>query len=96
MTTEIAPGVAHIAQMAVAPNHQGRGLGRTLVTAAMAAASATCRRMTLLVAESNQSAVRLYESVGFRDVGMFLVAMRDQPRVSTSLALATGGESTRL
>ena len=68
-----------------------------MVTTAMAAAHRDgCRMMTLLVASGNTPAVRLYEGLGFEDRASFLVAMKDQPRVSTSLALATGGESTRL
>ena len=88
---------AHIAQMAVAPEARGQGLGRAIVGGAMDAAAASgCRAMTLLVAASNTKAVRLYEGLGFSDRGAFVVATRTQPRVSTSFELATGGDSTRL
>jgi ribosomal protein S18 acetylase RimI-like enzyme len=96
MITTIGVGVSHVAQMAVRPALRGRGLGRSLMRTAMAAA----RRqgtglMTLLVADGNTRARCLYESLGFRPQSSFVVALRDQPRVSTSFALATGGDSTR-
>jgi ribosomal protein S18 acetylase RimI-like enzyme len=96
VTTMLAPGVAHIAQVAVDPRARGRGLGRRLV---VAAASAAARRgftsLTLLVSAGNAPAVRIYEGLGFQDRAAFLVATRRQPRLSTSRALATGGASTR-
>ena len=97
ITTDLGPMVAHIAQMAVDPSARGRGLGASLVRAAQSAAIAQgFRHMTLLVAASNQPAVKIYESLGFRDRAAFVVAVRLQPSLSTSLALATGGASTRL
>ena len=93
--TRIDSDVAHMAQMAVAPESQRQGLARAIVTASMYAARADgCRAMTLLVASSNVPAVRLYEHLGFSDHGAFVVATKTQPRLSTSLALATGGERT--
>jgi ribosomal protein S18 acetylase RimI-like enzyme len=52
-------------------------------------------QMTLLVSASNRAAIALYEDEGFQDRAMFLVASRRQPILSTSDALAIGGESTR-
>jgi len=96
VVTQIAPEVAHLAQMVIDPDREGRGLGRRIVEAAMrAAASGGCRMMTLLVARSNARASRLYERLGFTDRGVFVVATSPQPRMSTSFALATGGASTR-
>lgn len=73
MLTELGPGTAHIAQMAVDPRDRGRGLGRAILRAALAEAGALFDRVTLLVAESNVPAVTLYESVGFRDHAEFVV-----------------------
>jgi hypothetical protein len=37
----------------------------------------------------------MYERLGFVDRAAFVVAVRRQPILSTRVALATGGESTR-
>jgi ribosomal protein S18 acetylase RimI-like enzyme len=70
-------GVAHLAQIAVSPRMRGQGLARTLLGRAMS----ECHRaglssMTLLVAEANTGARRLYESEGFTQTGTFTVAVR--------------------
>ena len=58
--------VADIRGLAVAPAHQGRGLGRALVQAALAAARERgARRVTLRVLAPNTAARALYESCGF-------------------------------
>jgi ribosomal protein S18 acetylase RimI-like enzyme len=81
MITTIGAGVAHLAQMAVRPARRGRGLGRSLVRTAIAAARRQgFRLMTLLVADSNTRARGLYEGRGFRPRSSFVVALRDQPR----------------
>jgi ribosomal protein S18 acetylase RimI-like enzyme len=96
LVTDVGPGTAHVAQMAVAPAGRARGLGRRLLaTATDAAAEAGYTRMTLLVGASNRPAASLYERAGFRDRSRFVVAVAGQPILSTSFALATGGESTR-
>lgn len=97
LVTTLGPGTAHVAQLAVDPTARGRHLGRDLVRRARSAAARRGdRQMTLLVAASNRPAARVYEQLGFRDRAGFVVAVRDQPTSSTSLALATGGDSTRL
>ena len=78
VVTDLAPGISHVAQIAVDPAARGRGLGRHLLdNARSAAASAGYRRMTLLVAASNRAALTLYEGAGFRDRASFIVASRD-------------------
>ncbi len=58
--------VADIRGLAVAPAHQGRGLGRALVEAALAAARERgARKVTLRVLGPNTAARALYESCGF-------------------------------
>ena len=55
-------------------------------------------RVTLLVAESNRAAGRLYDAAGFSDRAQHIVALRrpgSQPRRSNNVAEATGGASTR-
>ena len=94
VVTDLAPGIAHVAQIAVAPAARSRGLGRQLLAATMTeAAGAGYRRMTLLVATSNRAALALYERAGFRDRSTFLVAIagrdeRDSALTTTGLPSA--------
>jgi ribosomal protein S18 acetylase RimI-like enzyme len=93
--------VAHVSQVVVDPDEQGRGLGLRVVQQAMAGAAARgVRRVTLLVATGNRRARSMYATLGFADRAAFVVASSsdrpgDQPRRLTSVALATGGVSTR-
>jgi ribosomal protein S18 acetylase RimI-like enzyme len=58
--------VLHVAGLAVDPRHQGRGIGRVLMQAAIDEAERRgARRLTLRVLEPNKRAQRLYESLGF-------------------------------
>ncbi|MDP1569106.1 MAG: GNAT family N-acetyltransferase [Vicinamibacterales bacterium] len=78
--TTIAPGIAHLAQMAVAPSARGEGLaGRLLADAMHTAAAAHYRQVTLLVAEDNQPARRLYARAGFTERASFIYASRPVP-----------------
>jgi ribosomal protein S18 acetylase RimI-like enzyme len=96
LTTDLGCRTAHVAQIAVDPAARGLGLGRALMTATMTAAAARgFERVTLLVADANHVAARLYETLGFRDRAVFLVGANRQPRRSTRVALAAGGASTR-
>jgi ribosomal protein S18 acetylase RimI-like enzyme len=66
LITLLAPATAHLAQLAVHPALRRTGVARTMVgEVAAAAAAAGCDRLTLLVAEGNDPARRLYESLGF-------------------------------
>ena len=57
--------------LAVAPAHQGRGLGRALLEAALAAARERgARRLTLRVLSTNPGARALYEACGFTVEGV--------------------------
>jgi ribosomal protein S18 acetylase RimI-like enzyme len=89
--------VAHVSQVAVDPDEQGTGLGSRVMREAFARAGARgVRRMTLLVATENIRARSMYARLGFVDRASFVVGSSNQPRRSTSVALATGGVSTRL
>ncbi|MEI5676624.1 MULTISPECIES: GNAT family N-acetyltransferase [unclassified Nocardioides] len=64
------PGVMDLVKMAVSPDHQGHGIGRSLVAAALDRAREL--GATRLELESNRrlaSAVHLYEQHGFRHLG---------------------------
>jgi ribosomal protein S18 acetylase RimI-like enzyme len=72
VVTEIAPGHAHLAQVAVLPAYQQRGIGRGLVdygTSRLAAGQ--FETLSLIVSGGNERALRLYESRGFQAVLAF-------------------------
>lgn len=67
LCSRVAPDVAHITQLCVAPSHRGRGLGRILLNhVAASLRNAGTAAITLTVTESNRQAVRLYEEAGYR------------------------------
>ncbi len=64
-------GEGHITNIAVHPAFRGRGLGRRVTEAMLEAGSRMgCTRFTLEVRPGNGPAVALYESLGFRSVGV--------------------------
>ena len=68
LTTQISPGVWHIAQVATDPLRRRRGLARRLVGFVCASAAASgAREVTLVVDERNVAARALYDSLGFTD-----------------------------
>jgi ribosomal protein S18 acetylase RimI-like enzyme len=72
IATEISPGHAHLAQIAVTPDAQGRGLGRMLVARALGSlAERGFRTVSLMVSGDNPRARSLYDSMGFEDVLWF-------------------------
>jgi [ribosomal protein S18]-alanine N-acetyltransferase len=61
----------HILNVAIDPVQRRRGLGRQVMLAALShGRSHKCRLATLEVRRSNVAATRLYESLGFRAVGL--------------------------
>lgn len=77
MTTLIGPAVAQLAQVAIAPRARRQHLGaRLLDRACRLAGAAGCRHVTLLVADTNVKAGRLYAAAGFTPVGTFVAARR--------------------
>jgi ribosomal-protein-alanine N-acetyltransferase len=61
----------HVLNVATAPEHRRRGVGRTLMEATLAEGQARkCSLATLEVRKSNEPAVLLYKSFGFRPVGV--------------------------
>jgi ribosomal protein S18 acetylase RimI-like enzyme len=72
LTSEVAPGVGHTTQICVQPGFQGHGLGRMLMqTSAEALRSMKFGELTLTVTSNNQSAVKLYEKLGFKTIRSF-------------------------
>ena len=73
LVSTIAAPTAHLVQLAVHRAHQGAGLGRMLLAAAVdASQSAGFSAMSLLVAESNEAALRLYQEAGFMEQATFI------------------------
>ncbi len=61
----------HILNLAVRPDYRGRGIGKLLALSVLAKlVSSGCREVFLEVRTSNRTARRLYESLGFRMVGL--------------------------
>jgi ribosomal protein S18 acetylase RimI-like enzyme len=79
LTTRIAPHHAHLAQVAVGPAMQGKGLGRVLLQRALGVLACTgFRTVSLMVSGANRKAHNLYDSLGFREVLAFPVFSWDQ------------------
>ena len=67
---DVRVGDQELRRLYVETSRQGQGIGRRLVTAALAHPRlAAATRIVLQVWEENGSAIRLYESFGFRRVG---------------------------
>ena len=62
-------GEAEILNIAVAPSHQGKGLGRQLLEHCLLQASEDARTVFLEVRASNFQAIRLYLDFGFNQIG---------------------------
>jgi ribosomal protein S18 acetylase RimI-like enzyme len=78
MMTALSPGVAHVAQVAVHPEHRRQGLAGTLLERALGMAHATGRsRATLLVEDGAGAARTLYSRLGFRPCATFVAARRE-------------------
>ena len=72
LTSAVAPRVAHATQICVMPGYQGRGLGRRLVSATIAALRARqFTGLSLTVTAANERAVQLYEKIGFTRIKAF-------------------------
>jgi ribosomal protein S18 acetylase RimI-like enzyme len=66
LSSRVAPEVAHITQLCVAPEFRGRGFGRLLLErCAEGLRGAGFEAVSLTVTEGNDQAVRLYERFGF-------------------------------
>jgi ribosomal-protein-alanine N-acetyltransferase len=67
----VAAGESHLLNVCVSPEFQGEGFGRILVLHMLKCArSKGAERVFLEVRPSNDVAIRLYLSIGFREVGI--------------------------
>ena len=96
VTTEIARGIAHIAQVVVDPAHRRQGHARQLLLRAAAAASAQgAKRLTLMVGETNDRAKALYDGLGFAARGAFVHGTRGPvPRTLAGVTMRAGLRAT--
>jgi GNAT superfamily N-acetyltransferase len=66
---ELVPGTWYVNVLAAYPEHCGKGLGTALLSLAEELARQTLRRgMSIIVADTNVGARRLYERCGYREV----------------------------
>jgi ribosomal protein S18 acetylase RimI-like enzyme len=74
VVTEIAPRQAHLTQIAVLPDYQRRGVGRLLLDYNLRRlAELQFDTLSLIVSRSNDRALGMYQSMGFRSVLAFPV-----------------------
>lgn len=74
VVTEIAPRQGHLAQVAVLPAYQHRGVGRSLLGYSLSQLFALqFDTLSLIVTRANQRALRMYQSMGFQSVLSFPV-----------------------
>jgi ribosomal protein S18 acetylase RimI-like enzyme len=84
LMTQIGDRTAHLAQVVVDPRWRGLALASRLVFESdRVLAGSGYRRVTLLVADGNQGARRLYRALGFRDVQTFVHGVRPGARAGS-------------
>ena len=72
LTSTVAEGVGHTTQICVMPGHQGHGIGRAMMESSiLALRRRNYKSVSLTVTSVNDSAVRLYEHIGFRTIKKF-------------------------
>ena len=59
---------SEIMNIAISPDYQGKGYGRSLLDYLIGSVSKTAQRLFLEVRVSNFSAIRLYQSAGFSEL----------------------------
>jgi ribosomal protein S18 acetylase RimI-like enzyme len=68
LVSRVEPDVAHITQICISPRRRGYGMGRMLLRhVATQLAGKGIHAITLTVTESNTPALKLYQSLGFRE-----------------------------
>lgn len=78
LVTEIAPGHGHLAQIAVAPAYQRRGVGTLLLANVLRQLEASeCESISLMYSTANRRAGSLYRAAAFEPVYRFPVFTRD-------------------
>lgn len=79
IASRVAPGVGHLGQISVHPEHQGRGIGRRMIERTLHQYGvAGYEYVSLAVTTANINAFHLYESCGFRTIHTFPVFYREK------------------
>jgi ribosomal protein S18 acetylase RimI-like enzyme len=79
LVTQTAPRHAHLVQVAVLPEYQRRGVGRSLLHHSMSRLAALdFDTLSLIVSRSNHNALRMYQAMGFASVLSFPVFTWDR------------------
>uniref|UniRef100_B0SX64 GCN5-related N-acetyltransferase n=1 Tax=Caulobacter sp. (strain K31) TaxID=366602 RepID=B0SX64_CAUSK len=65
LATDRGPDALHLIDIALTPEHRGRGLGEAILRQLMGEAAALGAPLTLQVAQDNLAAQRLYRRLGF-------------------------------
>jgi ribosomal protein S18 acetylase RimI-like enzyme len=69
---DVIPGLCHLTGLAVVPDRQRSGIGRSLMAALLADADRDrCHTVTLWTTATNAPALTLFASLGFRPTGRF-------------------------
>jgi ribosomal protein S18 acetylase RimI-like enzyme len=72
LCSRVRNDVGHITQICLTPEHRGRGLGHALIAATCAELKRRhCHTLSLTVTANNDSAVQLYERMGFKTLHVF-------------------------
>jgi ribosomal protein S18 acetylase RimI-like enzyme len=69
LVVEERPHEIYLARIALLPEWQGRGIGRSIVQSLLARAAASGKTVVLEVLHANPRAARLYEELGFEPTG---------------------------
>jgi len=79
LVTEIARNHGHLAQVAVSPELQRRGIGHLLLDHTLSRLSELgLEHLSLMVSRGNEKAIGLYEAMGFTPVCQFPVFSRER------------------
>jgi len=87
---DLVPGTWYVNVLAAYPEHRGKGYGTALLGLAEVLARESLRRgMSIIVADTNLGARRLYERCGYREVASRRMVKEDWVHPGTSFVLLT-------
>ena len=91
----MAPGTWYVNVLAAYPEHRGRGYGGALLAVADRLAEATGNRgLSIIVADTNTGARKLYERSGYREAGKRRMVKEDWQHPGTDWVLLTKPSKT--
>lgn len=91
----LAPGTWYVNVLAAYPEHRGRGYGGALLAVADRLAEASGNRgLSIIVADTNTGARKLYERSGYREAGKRRMVKEDWQHPGTNWVLLTKPSKT--